>query len=143
MFTTEDIMKLPFFIDKKGHAIVKFPVGCVPRIARRARLMAWASGMDLGPEEIVHHRDENKANDDPKNFEIMLAGEHTSHHCAGKKQGGSFAKGNRYGSLNKGRSVLWGEKISKAKTGKALSAEHKAAISRSLLARHNSAAVAL
>lgn len=138
MFTVNEIMEQPFFIDKKGHAIVIFPKGCEPRMARRARLVMWASGEDLSRGEVVHHIDERKANDDPTNLRKLMAGEHTSQHCKGRKQGGSFQKGNTYGSVNAGREVTWADKISAAKLGKKLSPEHRLAISLALQARKQS-----
>ncbi len=127
MFTVEQIMGLPSFIDKKGHAIVVFPKGCQPRLARRARLVFWASGGILNDGEVVHHADENKINDDPSNLEKLAFGEHTRHHCAGIHRGGSFAKGNTYGSSNVGRTITWADKIAAAKRGKTLSEAHRAA----------------
>jgi hypothetical protein len=33
-------------------------------------------GRPLRPDEVVHHKDEDKLNNDPSNFEIMTAAEH-------------------------------------------------------------------
>ena len=40
----------------------------------------------LKQEYAVHHKDENKLNNNPDNLEIMLKGEHTAFHCRKNKQ---------------------------------------------------------
>lgn len=42
-------------------------------------------GRLLNPNEIVHHKDENKLNDHPSNLEVLTAGAHASEH--GKSKG--------------------------------------------------------
>ena len=54
------------------------------------------AGRPLGPDEIVHHRDENKANNRPENVEIVPRARHTSDH-------------NRQRPLSKLRKALRGE----------------------------------
>lgn len=46
-------------------------------------LMENQLGRLLRPGEIVHHRDEDKSNDDPANLDLMMLGSHTSHHRRG------------------------------------------------------------
>ncbi len=45
------------------------------------------AGRRLERWEHVHHKDENKHNNDPSNLEIMTASEHLRHHAAKKKAG--------------------------------------------------------
>lgn len=37
-------------------------------------------GRKLGPNEIVHHGDENKENNDDSNLTVEARGKHTAHH---------------------------------------------------------------
>ncbi len=43
-------------------------------------------GRLLEKGEVVHHRDEDKANDDPDNLELTTHEKHGKHHHAGKVQ---------------------------------------------------------
>lgn len=43
-------------------------------------LMEAAIGRRLTPEEVVHHKDHSRANNDPPNLELMTRSEHTSLH---------------------------------------------------------------
>lgn len=40
--------------------------------------------IDLGYNDVVHHKDENKYNNDPDNFEIMSRSEHSRIHMTGR-----------------------------------------------------------
>lgn len=44
-------------------------------------VMANLLRRELGPDEAVHHKDENKQNNDPSNLEILTRSEHASHHA--------------------------------------------------------------
>ena len=37
-------------------------------------------GRRLAPDEVVHHRDENRSNNHPSNLELMTRADHTRHH---------------------------------------------------------------
>ena len=37
-------------------------------------------GRPLRPDEIVHHKDENKKNNAPENLQLMTRAEHFKHH---------------------------------------------------------------
>lgn len=43
-------------------------------------VMEQRIGRRIARGEVVHHRDENKQNNDPSNLELMTRSEHTSHH---------------------------------------------------------------
>jgi len=71
--------------DSKGYVIEKTPSGWV----RQHRLvMETVLGRKLLADELVHHKDENKANNSPENLEIEQWREHTIHHHAGGKRTG-------------------------------------------------------
>jgi hypothetical protein len=42
-------------------------------------------GRPLGPDEVVDHLDEDKANNTPGNLDIKARGKHTAHHNRGRK----------------------------------------------------------
>lgn len=44
-------------------------------------VMANLLRRELGPNEAVHHKDENKQNNDPSNLEILTRSAHASHHA--------------------------------------------------------------
>lgn len=83
---------------------------------RRSHLvMEEKLGRYLKPWEIVHHKDENKKNDDPKNLEVMTKVEHIIHHKPYRFR--SEEEKQRLGNLTR---------------GKPRSEEHKAKLSKSL-----------
>jgi hypothetical protein len=43
-------------------------------------IMEQKLGRKLQPEEEVHHKDEDKLNNDPNNLELKTKSDHTSHH---------------------------------------------------------------
>lgn len=57
--------------DDKPHVV------SYPRILMEEKL-----GRPLEPYEDVHHKDNDKANNDPKNLEVVLHGEHQRNHGA-------------------------------------------------------------
>lgn len=40
-------------------------------------------GRPLRPDEVVHHKDHNRSNNDPSNLQVMMRAEHTSLHRKG------------------------------------------------------------
>lgn len=53
---------------------------------RRSRaVMSSVLGRALLSSEHVHHKDEDKQNDNPENLEVITAGEHNRHHKSGTK----------------------------------------------------------
>ena len=44
-------------------------------------IMEALKGRKLNPNEVVHHKDENKLNNDPNNLELMTRSEHARHHA--------------------------------------------------------------
>lgn len=49
------------------------------KLAHR-KVMEEKLGRELTPDEIVHHKDENKLNNHPDNLELMTRAEHLAHH---------------------------------------------------------------
>lgn len=47
------------------------------------RVMEAILGRPLLPNEIVHHKDRNKKNNDPSNLELMTRADHMKHHLHG------------------------------------------------------------
>ena len=47
------------------------------------RMIAFDAGILKNLDDIVHHKDENKTNNDIKNLEVMSCSAHTSLHCRG------------------------------------------------------------
>ena len=47
-------------------------------------------GRLLSPEEITHHKDEVRSNNDPDNLEATTNGEHIKHHSTGRFLGWSW-----------------------------------------------------
>ena len=58
------------------------------RVARREHrvLMEANLGRKLEPWEVVHHKDENPANNDISNLEVVEFGEHTGEHSRGRRK---------------------------------------------------------
>lgn len=54
---------------------------------RRSRVvLASKLGRELMPQEHVHHQDENRGNDQPKNLKLISAADHNRHHKVGSRQ---------------------------------------------------------
>lgn len=75
----DEILSLPYTINKRGYAFVRF----LGLLFRRYHLVVIASGGTIKPGQIVHHRDENKLNDQPGNLEVLWPGAHISLHKLG------------------------------------------------------------
>lgn len=52
-------------------------------------IMEQHLGRRLLPEEDVHHKDENKLNNDPSNLELLTRSEHSSYHAKKKVEEGT------------------------------------------------------
>jgi hypothetical protein len=53
-------------------------------IAEHRYVMAHLLGRPLTSKEIVHHKDENKRNNEPSNLEIVLKKDHAKLHAKGR-----------------------------------------------------------
>ena len=51
--------------------------------ARARVVMEEQLGRTLARWELAHHIDEDQMNDDPRNLEIKISGDHTQHHLKG------------------------------------------------------------
>lgn len=65
----EFLISLPWKKDAAGYAIIK-----------RSHVVLWANGRVVGPKELVHHKNRNKADDRPENLEVMTKSEHAKEH---------------------------------------------------------------
>jgi hypothetical protein len=75
------------WIDKRGYRWIYVTEGGKRRARREHRAVMEAHlGRKLEPWELVHHRDENKLNNDLSNLEIREFGEHTIEHHAGSRR---------------------------------------------------------
>lgn len=52
---------------------------------RHRRIAAHQAGRPLSPGEVVHHADEDKANNRPDNLQVQTRGAHTAAHNKGRK----------------------------------------------------------
>lgn len=52
--------------------------------AAHREAMEKAIGRRLGYNEVIHHKDGNRMNNDPSNLEVMDRGDHIRLHCSGK-----------------------------------------------------------
>lgn len=50
-------------------------------VAQHRRVMAEKLGRPLKSTELVHHKDENKLNNDPENLELTTRAGHPAHHA--------------------------------------------------------------
>ena len=50
----------------------------------RYRYVLWKAGIEIPPKHDVHHKDENRLNDELENLEVLPRGKHTSEHKAGR-----------------------------------------------------------
>lgn len=86
------------FVSPSGYVFVYAPDNPMANsrgYVREHRLvMSNSLGRPLTDEEIVHHKDENKKNNDLSNLEIMTNGEHTRLHSS-KRWGNKQWKGGR------------------------------------------------
>lgn len=54
-------------------------------------------GRPLMPEEHVHHKDENRANNDPENLKVMTRTDHARHHRIKEIENGKNRERDQYG----------------------------------------------
>jgi hypothetical protein len=50
------------------------------RTDRHRAVGTAVAGHALGPDDIIHHKDENKANNHPSNLVVVPRGQHTTEH---------------------------------------------------------------
>lgn len=55
------------------------------RIKKHRWIMEKMLGRKILPDEDVHHKDENKLNNEPSNLEVIMHADHTIHHKTGQK----------------------------------------------------------
>lgn len=65
-----------WFITKKGHPMAD----AKGRILEHRYVMSEFMGRPLASDEIVHHKDEDRGNNDISNLEIMTPSQHGTHH---------------------------------------------------------------
>lgn len=72
--------RLPKYISisQQGYKIKRTPGGKTELIHRV--IMSKHLGRELSPDEVVHHKDGNKLNNDVSNLELMTRAEHINHH---------------------------------------------------------------
>lgn len=87
-YTIDEILQLPYVLSTKGHALCR--IGGV--YIRRSHLVVEADGRAARPGQVVHHKDENKANDHPDNLEVLWPGAHVKLH----KIGNTYFKGRKH-----------------------------------------------
>lgn len=69
-----------FYLGSEGYYIYTPTGKTEDRVLYHRFIMEQHLGRKLSSDEIVHHRDENKLNNDITNLEIMTRSEHASHH---------------------------------------------------------------
>lgn len=52
-----------------------------PSSRRYRQIAEHAAGRKLGSDEVVHHRDEDHANESPANLVVEARAEHSAHHA--------------------------------------------------------------
>jgi hypothetical protein len=92
-------------LTKKGYVVVKTESGFV---RKHVLVMERHIGRKLLPGEIVHHKDENKLNNDISNLEIMLHGEHTVMHHTGARRSDATRR-----NISRSKSVIGEEDAEK------------------------------
>lgn len=90
-------------ISRKGYIVEKTEDGW---IFQHRVVMERHIGRKLRDDELVHHLDENKKNNDIKNLEIGLWGEHTKEHHKGTKRTGIALENLRKSFGNRKTAVL-------------------------------------
>jgi hypothetical protein len=73
-------------IDRDGYVRTYSPEHPWPRsngyVREHVRVMELHIGRRIGPDEVVHHSDHDKLNNELGNLELLKRGEHSSHHRA-------------------------------------------------------------
>ena len=62
-------------------ATVRYADGSTRTVYEHREIVEAAIGRDLGPDEVVHHRDGTRDNNDPSNLEVLTKSEHARHHA--------------------------------------------------------------
>lgn len=74
------------YIDAEGYVVVYQPDHQFPRrggvVREHVMVMELSLGRRLAADEIIHHRDHDRRNNDLSNLEVMKRGEHSAHHRA-------------------------------------------------------------
>lgn len=77
----KEVYRSPWY-DPQGYfiCIVIYEDGSRKTLLQHREIMKKILGRELTSNEVVHHKDGNKRNNDPSNLELMDREEHTAHH---------------------------------------------------------------